>query len=185
MQKFNIYDDIKYSEEKIQITPMFESDASKEIRIVFTKDQVMKDHKTNFPITVEIFEGEIDFGVDNQIYNLTKGEIVSLEASIVHNLRAKEDSIVRLTLSKKEHKFYIVIDSEMYFLKYSHITLVYPLSTTNNIKIIKNLYKDLTLGYILEITKSNINQSNNFYFNCFLIILLKNVSIYLLGITIH
>lgn len=102
MQKFNIYNNINYSQEKVQITPMFESDSSKEIRIVFTKNQIMKDHKTNFPITVEIFEGEIDFGVGDKIYNLVKGDIVSLEASIMHNLKANEDSIVRLSLSKKD-----------------------------------------------------------------------------------
>lgn len=102
MKKFNIYDEIVFSKEKVQITPMFESEFSKEIRIVFTKEQFMKDHKTNFPITVEIFEGEIDFGVGENIYNLKKGDIVSLGASIVHNLKAVEDSIVRLTLSKKD-----------------------------------------------------------------------------------
>jgi len=102
MQKFNIYNEIKYSQEKVQITPMFESDSSKEIRIVFTKGQIMKDHKTNFPITVEIFEGEIDFGVGEKVYNLVKGDIVSLEASIMHNLKANDDSIVRLSLSKKD-----------------------------------------------------------------------------------
>ena len=101
MQKFNIYDGLEYGD-KVKITPMFESDSSKEIRIVFRKDQIMKDHKTNFPITVEIFEGEIDFGVGEKIYNLEKGDIVSLEAGIMHNLKANENSIVRLSLSKKD-----------------------------------------------------------------------------------
>ncbi len=102
MNKFNIYDEIEFSEKKVKITPMFESDSSKEIRIVFVKGQLMKDHKTSFPITVEIFEGEIDFGVGEKVYNLVKGDIVSLEASILHNLKANENSIVRLTLSKKD-----------------------------------------------------------------------------------
>ncbi len=102
MKKFNIYDEIVFSKEKVQITPMFESDTSKEIRIVFTKDQFMKDHKTNYPITVEIIEGEIDFGITESSFNLIKGDIVSLEASIMHNLKANEDSIVRLTLSKND-----------------------------------------------------------------------------------
>lgn len=102
MQKFNIYENIKYSQEKVQITSMFESDFTKEIRIVFTKNQIMKDHKTNFPITVEVFEGQIDFGIDEKIYKLVKGAIISLEAGIVHNLKANEDSIVRLSLSKND-----------------------------------------------------------------------------------
>lgn len=100
MQKFNIYDNIVYDDKKVQITPMLNSETSKEIRIVFTKDQIMKDHKTSFPITVEIFEGEIDFGVGEMVYKLVKGDIVTLGASIMHNLTANENSIVRLTLLK-------------------------------------------------------------------------------------
>ncbi len=100
MEKFNIYDGLVYGEDKVQITKMFESDASKEIRIVFKAGQVMKDHKTNFPITVEIVEGEIDFGVAGDTHNLVKGDIISLEASVMHNLNAVKDSIVRLSLSK-------------------------------------------------------------------------------------
>ena len=102
MEKFNIYDNLVYGDKKVQITTMIESDASKEIRIVFKEGQIMKDHKTSFPITVEIFDGEIDFGVGEMVYTLVKGDIVSLEASIVHNLKANKDSIVRLSLSKKD-----------------------------------------------------------------------------------
>ncbi len=102
MKKVNIFENLIYSDEKVQITPMMETESSKEIRIVFKKNQIMKEHKTNFPISVQIIEGEIDFGVNQEIYKLIKGDIVSLEASIVHNLKAIEDSIVRLTLSKKD-----------------------------------------------------------------------------------
>jgi len=100
MKKFNIYENLEYGEEKVKITPMYDGDSSKEIRIVFKKDQIMKDHKTNFPISVQIVEGEIAFGVGEMVYHLVKGDVVSLEANVVHNLKADMDSIVRLTLSK-------------------------------------------------------------------------------------
>ena len=102
MKKVNIYDNLVYSDKKVQITPLMNTDSSKEIRIVFKKDQIMKDHHTPHPIAVEIVEGEIDFGVKDEVIKLIKGDIVSLEASVVHNLKAVEDSIVRLTLSKKD-----------------------------------------------------------------------------------
>ena len=79
-----------------------ETDTSKEIRIVFKKDQIMKEHQTKFPISVEIFEGEIDFGVEGTIHTLVKGDIVFLEGSVKHDLKANVNSIVRLTLSKSD-----------------------------------------------------------------------------------
>jgi len=100
MNKINIYDNIEYSDKKVQITPLFESNSSKEIRIVFKKDQIMKEHQTKFPITVEIFEGSIDFGVSGEVHTLVKGDIVALEGSVKHDLKATQDSIVRLSLSK-------------------------------------------------------------------------------------
>ncbi|RXK00005.1 cupin [Arcobacter sp. CECT 8989] len=102
MQKFNIYDKIEYSEEKVLITPMFDDENRKEIRIVFTKNQIMKDHKTKFPITVEIVEGSIDFGVKEEIFSLVKGDIVALDGDVMHNLKANENSVVRLSLSKND-----------------------------------------------------------------------------------
>lgn len=102
MKKSNILADIKYNEEKVAISVLFETDFTKEIRIVFKATQKMNKHQTPFPITVEIVSGELDFGVENTIHNLIKGDIVSLEGAVPHDLLAKTDCIVRLTLSKQD-----------------------------------------------------------------------------------
>lgn len=103
MNKVSILANLQYGENKPDIKLLFESDSTKEIRIVFRKGQLMKEHKTGFPITVEIFEGAIDFGITGIIHHLKKGDIVALSAGTPHDLLATEDSIVRLSLAKSDN----------------------------------------------------------------------------------
>lgn len=100
MKVVSIYEGLVYQPSKPSISVLFESSFTKEIRIVFKKNQVMKEHKATFPIVVEIVDGIIDFGVKGEVYCLKKGNIISLEGGVPHNLKALEDSIIRLTLSK-------------------------------------------------------------------------------------
>ena len=93
---------IEYKENKPSVNVLFETENTKEIRIAFRKGQAMKNHQTPFPIIVEIFEGEIDFDVRGETHRLQKGDLVALEGNVQHNLLAKADSIVRLTLSKQD-----------------------------------------------------------------------------------
>lgn len=85
---------------KPKIEVLFETDFTKEIRIAFKKDQVMREHKTPYPIVVEIFEGAIEFGVRGKVHPLQKGALLALDGEVPHNLKATENSIVRLTLTK-------------------------------------------------------------------------------------
>lgn len=93
---------IIHSDNKPTIEALLETAFSKEIRIAFKAGQVMKKHHAPTPIVVELFEGSIDFGVDGKVNRLQKGDILTLDAKVPHDLKAIEDSIVRLTLSKKD-----------------------------------------------------------------------------------
>ncbi|GMT46121.1 MAG: hypothetical protein IEMM0006_1953 [bacterium] len=102
MRTSSLMKNIEYNEDKPSVNVLFETENTKEIRIIFRKGQAMKNHQTPFPIIVEIFEGEIDFDVRGDTHRLQKGDMVALEGNVQHNLSAKADSIVRLTLSKQD-----------------------------------------------------------------------------------
>lgn len=100
MKHNSFLNDLTFTDDKVKISVVLETSFSKEIRIAFKKGQVMKEHKTAFPIVVHLLEGSIEFGAEGEKYQLSKGDILTLEANIPHDLLANEESIVRLTLSK-------------------------------------------------------------------------------------
>ncbi|HID47288.1 MAG TPA: cupin, partial [Methanococcaceae archaeon] len=44
--------------------------------------------------------GSIDFIVGEKIVTLNKGDVISLEGNVIHELKATEKSVVRLSLHK-------------------------------------------------------------------------------------
>ncbi|QTE21252.1 cupin domain-containing protein [Polaribacter cellanae] len=98
----SISNNITHKKDKPAITLLMETNTTKEIRIAMLKGQEMKDHAAPNPIVVEIFEGEIIFGVDNKEFQLKKGDLIALNANEVHNLICIENAIIRLTIAKTD-----------------------------------------------------------------------------------
>lgn len=100
MKTASIYNELVFNENKPVIKVLFETSFTKEIRIAMQQGTAMKKHQTSFPIVVEIVDGKIDFGVNGEILNLKKGDLIALDGGVPHDLKAIENSIVRLTLTK-------------------------------------------------------------------------------------
>jgi quercetin dioxygenase-like cupin family protein len=98
----NIYQDTVFNPDKPLIKVLLETDFTKEIRIAMHRGTLMKEHKTAFPIVVEIVEGSIDFDVQGTSHPLKKGDLIALEGGVPHSLKAGENSIIRLTLTKDD-----------------------------------------------------------------------------------
>ncbi|WP_275314876.1 AraC family ligand binding domain-containing protein [Tenacibaculum bernardetii] len=100
MKIASFLEEVNFNENKPAVSLLLDTDFSKEIRIVFKKGQIMKDHQAPFAIIVQVLKGCIDFGLEGEIKQLNTGDLISLEPKIIHNLTAVEESVVRLTLSK-------------------------------------------------------------------------------------
>lgn len=96
----SFYEDLNFSDASVVITAMLDSSFGKEVRIAFKERQVMKEHKTKFPITVMTLRGCIEFTVGEEVYLLKAGDVVALEGQVMHSLKASEESVVRLSLHK-------------------------------------------------------------------------------------
>lgn len=102
MKVASFLENIKFNSDKPALTLLSDTSFSKEVRIVFKKGQIMEDHEAPFSIVVQVLKGSIEFGLNNETEQLNVGDLVSLKPHEVHNLKALEESIVRLTLSKKD-----------------------------------------------------------------------------------
>lgn len=102
MQKVSFTENLDFNDHKIVTKVLLETSFSKEIRILLKKGQLMKEHKAPFSIIIHMVEGSIDFGVEGKVHMLKQGDIITLAANVPHDLLAKSDSIVRLTLSKQD-----------------------------------------------------------------------------------
>ncbi|MGL2564201.1 cupin domain-containing protein [Helicobacter pylori] len=87
--------------EKLHIEALSENSSNKEMRICMPKGAVMDKHKAPGAISVQVLEGKIVFEVENQKIEMPKGALISLEAQVSHRLDALENSVIRLSLSKK------------------------------------------------------------------------------------
>ncbi len=99
MTTASLTENLEYNEKRPAVQVLLETEVSKEIRMVFKAGQGLKEHETPFPIVVEVFDGAIDFGVNGQNQVLNKGGLIALSGNVPHDLKAKEDSIVRLSLT--------------------------------------------------------------------------------------
>lgn len=58
----------------------------------------LKPHKAPGPINVQVLEGKMSFSADNQVFEIKKGQLITLRKEIPHSVVALEDSAFLLTV---------------------------------------------------------------------------------------
>lgn len=91
---------VSFHVDKPKIELLYQTDFTKEMRLTARQGQSLAAHSSPLPITVYVVSGHIYFRTDVQQYELKAGDMVSLEAEVVHELLARAESVVRLTMHK-------------------------------------------------------------------------------------
>lgn len=86
------------SVERFQIKRVFQGTGATMIRLAFAEGQVMREHSTNSPLIVQILEGHIAFRVAGSVLELPAGAVLHVEPGEPHELEARRESHVLLTL---------------------------------------------------------------------------------------
>ncbi len=98
----SMFSDVEFDADRPKIQVLFESALTREIRILMLAGQEMREHRTFFPIVLQVLDGAIDFSAEGEDFNLHKGDLIALESNVPHSLKARADSVVRLSLSRMD-----------------------------------------------------------------------------------
>ena len=78
---------------------LFKKEDFRCVLIAMEPSAVMKEHHADGTISVQVLKGRVRFGAQGDHYELGAGDLLSLAASIKHNVEALEDSAFLLTIS--------------------------------------------------------------------------------------
>jgi quercetin dioxygenase-like cupin family protein len=78
---------------------LFKSETMRIVLIGLHENAELKPHKANGVISVQVFQGKIEFIAEQQHTYIEKGQIIALQENIVHSVKALTESFFLLTLS--------------------------------------------------------------------------------------
>ncbi|PAF51784.1 hypothetical protein BKH43_00680 [Helicobacter sp. 13S00401-1] len=87
---------------KVQFNKLVSSPASDEMQIVIPAGEEIKEHKSPSMIAIQVLKGEIELKVLCSMFTLKDGDMKVIDTGgVEHALKAKVDSVVRLSIYKK------------------------------------------------------------------------------------
>ncbi len=98
MERTNVITSLAYSDESVVIEELYETEYAREVGIAMQAHQVLMDHQSLYPLTLQVIDGLVRFSSELSSAVLDKGDIVTLEAGVKHDLEAIENTLLRLTL---------------------------------------------------------------------------------------
>lgn len=78
---------------------IFKSEAMTMVLIGLHENAELKPHKANGTISVQVLEGKIEFGTEDQYVQIERGQMIALQENLMHRVKALKESFFLLTLT--------------------------------------------------------------------------------------
>lgn len=78
---------------------LFKKSDFRMVLIMMDQGSILKEHHADGTISVQVLKGAIDFRVHGQVHSLQTNNVLTLGASIKHELEAREESAILLTIA--------------------------------------------------------------------------------------
>jgi quercetin dioxygenase-like cupin family protein len=105
LAEFDLAQEMKESEEKKPwptghfAKTLFKKSDFRMVLIMMERGAILKEHHADGTISVQVLRGSIDFRVQGETHSLHGNSVLTLGASIAHELEAREDSAILLTIA--------------------------------------------------------------------------------------
>ncbi len=77
---------------RLQVQPLVKTDTFEILSISLEKDALFPEHTSPRDAQLLVLEGDIDFHVNGQVFNLKKQELFNFSKEVIHRVEAKENS---------------------------------------------------------------------------------------------
>jgi quercetin dioxygenase-like cupin family protein len=105
LAQFDLAQEVKEAEQKRPwptghfAKMLFKKSDFRMVLIMMDKGAILKEHHADGTISVQVLKGSIDFRVHGETHSLQTNGVLTLGASIKHELEAREDSAILLTIA--------------------------------------------------------------------------------------
>ena len=93
----NIYESVEFNDERPAVVSIHKTNNINYLAIGLHSGQLMKKHFTKVPTILTVLEGLISFHINEETFQLKKGDVFHIPPNIEHEVRGLDKAIFTLT----------------------------------------------------------------------------------------
>jgi quercetin dioxygenase-like cupin family protein len=111
---FNIRQLTQFRADRPYVQVLSDLGAARVVLFAFRAGQQLKEHRTSSQLLVQVLRGRITFATADNSVSLQAGMVLQLEENVPHNVIARTDAVMLLTMlpSPKEHSLSAVHEDD-------------------------------------------------------------------------